>query len=158
MPLSFSPNLLDPASNARAEIYDKFLHEASGCDRNFMKECGKNLNTTLIFVSIFRICIGRGVNFVFSGEQAGLFSTVAFAFITGVWGNSNQISNKGATDLSRLVPHLATFQPGSMPLSPQKSSSHLRPRLSRYLLEFGCLPRRVHRRVWQTITHSLRLD
>lgn len=50
---SLFPNLLETTSNARAEFYDKFQREAEAHDRDFIKKYDEDLNTTLIFVSVF---------------------------------------------------------------------------------------------------------
>ena len=50
---SLFPNLLGTSSNARVEFYDKFQREADEYDRDFMKKYDEDLNTTLIFVSVF---------------------------------------------------------------------------------------------------------
>lgn len=47
------PHLLGTASSARVEFYDKFQREADEYDRDFMKKYDEDLNTTLIFVSVF---------------------------------------------------------------------------------------------------------
>jgi len=52
LPLLF-PNLNGTASGARGDFYDKFQREADERDRDFMKKYDEDLNTTLIFVSIF---------------------------------------------------------------------------------------------------------
>jgi hypothetical protein len=50
---SLFPNILGTSSNARVEFYDKFQREADEYDRDFMKKYDEDLNTTLIFVSVF---------------------------------------------------------------------------------------------------------
>ena len=50
---SLFPNHLGTANNARVEFYDKFQREADEYDRDFMKKYEEDLNTTLVFVSIF---------------------------------------------------------------------------------------------------------
>jgi hypothetical protein len=47
------PNLLGKASNPRVEFYEKFERAADDRDRDFIKKYDEDLNTTLIFVSIF---------------------------------------------------------------------------------------------------------
>ena len=66
---SLFPNLLGTSSNPRVEFYDKFQREADDYDHDFMKKHDEDLNTTLIFVSIFCIYVGRGVHFVFLGYR-----------------------------------------------------------------------------------------
>ena len=47
------PNLLGKASNPHVEFYEKFERAADDHDRDFIKKYEEDLNTTLIFVSIF---------------------------------------------------------------------------------------------------------
>ena len=81
---SLFPDLLGTTKNARVEFYDEYQREVDDYDREFMKKYNEDLNATLIFVSIFCIYIGRGVHLFFSGRQAGLFSTVASAFLIDI--------------------------------------------------------------------------
>ena len=50
---SLFPNLLGTTGGARHEFYDKFQREADEHDRDFMNKYGSDLDTTLIFVSVF---------------------------------------------------------------------------------------------------------
>ena len=50
---SLFPNLLGTTNNPRNEFYDKFKREADEHDRDFIKKYDEDLNTTLIFVSVF---------------------------------------------------------------------------------------------------------
>ena len=51
---SLFPNLLGTTGGgARHEFYDKFQREADERDRDFIKKYGSDLDTTLIFVSVF---------------------------------------------------------------------------------------------------------
>ena len=52
---SLFPNKLGTASSVRAEFYDKFQREAEEFDGDFLKKCGGDLDTTLIFVSVFSV-------------------------------------------------------------------------------------------------------
>ena len=74
---SLFPNLLGTASSARVEFYDKFQREADEYDSDFMKKYDEDLNTTLIFVSVFPtstpivvlICLSGGIGwFVLRGH------------------------------------------------------------------------------------------
>jgi len=47
------PNLLGTASNPAVEFYNKFQRTADDHDRDFIKKYDEDLNSTLIFVSIF---------------------------------------------------------------------------------------------------------
>jgi hypothetical protein len=47
------PNLLGKASNPRTEFYEKFERAADDHDRDSIKKYDEDLNTTLIFASIF---------------------------------------------------------------------------------------------------------
>ena len=47
------PNLLGTTSNPRVEFYEKFHRAADERDRGFVKTYDEDLNTTLIFVSLF---------------------------------------------------------------------------------------------------------
>ena len=51
---SLFPNLVGAHSGARVEFYDKFQREADEHDHDFTKKCDEDLNTTLIFVSVFQ--------------------------------------------------------------------------------------------------------
>jgi len=66
---SLFPNILGSTNSARVEFYDKFQREADEYDHDFMKKYDEDLNTTLIFVSIFCIYVGRGVHLVFLGDR-----------------------------------------------------------------------------------------
>jgi len=66
---SLFPNLLGTTNSARVEFYDKFQHEADDYDRDFTNKYGEDLDTTLIFVSIFCIYIGRGIHLFFRGDR-----------------------------------------------------------------------------------------
>ena len=50
---SIFPHTQGTANNARTEFYDKFQREADEYDHDYMKKYDEDLNTTLIFVSIF---------------------------------------------------------------------------------------------------------
>ena len=50
---SLFPNLLGTTSSPRVDFYDKFQREADEHDRDFTKKYDDDLNTTLIFVSVF---------------------------------------------------------------------------------------------------------
>ena len=50
---SLFPNLLGTTNSARDEFYDKFKRAADEHDRDFIKKYDEDMNTTLIFVSIF---------------------------------------------------------------------------------------------------------
>ena len=50
---SLLQNRLGTTGGARHEFYDKFQHEADERDRDFIKKYGSDLDTTLIFVSVF---------------------------------------------------------------------------------------------------------
>ena len=50
---SLFPNLLGTTGGARHEFYDKFQREADEHDRDFLTKYGSDLDTTLIFVSVF---------------------------------------------------------------------------------------------------------
>ena len=67
------PHLLGTASSARVEFYDKFQREADEYDRDFMKKYDEDLNTTLIFVSVFLSSLmhpSRDINLLsFSGNR-----------------------------------------------------------------------------------------
>ena len=47
------PNLLGTTRNPGAEFYDKFLRAADDHDRGFVKKYDEDLNSTLVFVSVF---------------------------------------------------------------------------------------------------------
>ena len=47
------PHLVGTTNNARVEFYNKFQREADEYDRDFVKKCGGDLDTTLIFVGFF---------------------------------------------------------------------------------------------------------
>jgi len=49
-------NRLGTTSNARVEFYDKFQRASDEHDRGFVKTYDEDLNSTLIFVSIFPAC------------------------------------------------------------------------------------------------------
>ena len=66
---SLFPDLLGTTNNARVEFYDKFQHEADDYDRDFMKKYGEDLDTTLIFVSIFLHLHRSRCSFVFRGDR-----------------------------------------------------------------------------------------
>ena len=51
--LSLLPNRLGTTGGARYEFYDKFQREADEHDRDFLTKHGSDLDTTLIFVSVF---------------------------------------------------------------------------------------------------------
>jgi len=60
---SLLPNLLGTTKSPRVEFYDKFQSEADGYDRDFMNKYDEDLNTTLIFVSVFfHIHLDRGID------------------------------------------------------------------------------------------------
>jgi len=61
---SHFPNL-KTANNARDEFYDKFQRVADEYDRDFIGKYGGDLDTTLIFVSVFYRYPGRRVNPMF---------------------------------------------------------------------------------------------
>jgi len=50
---SLFPSLLGTTSSARVEFYDKFQRVADEYDHDFIGKCGEDLDTTLIFVSVF---------------------------------------------------------------------------------------------------------
>ena len=50
---SLLQNRLGTTGGARHEFYDKFQREADERDRDFIKKYGSDLDTTLIFVSVF---------------------------------------------------------------------------------------------------------
>ena len=50
---SLLPNRLGTTGGARHEFYDKFQREADEYDRDFLTKYGSDLDTTLIFVSVF---------------------------------------------------------------------------------------------------------
>jgi len=50
---SLFPNRLGTTGGARAEFYEKFQREADEYDRDSTKKYDEDLNTTLIFVSIY---------------------------------------------------------------------------------------------------------
>jgi len=91
---SLFPNLHGTTNSARVEFYDKFKHEADDYDGDFTKKYGEDLDTTLIFVSIFCIklvavfiCFYRGDRLVCSLQSHRLsFSTFK--------ASSNQTSRK----------------------------------------------------------------
>jgi len=66
---SLFPDLLGTTNSARVEFYDKFQHKAGDYDHDLMRKYDEDLNTTLIFVSIFSIYIGRGIHFFFRGAR-----------------------------------------------------------------------------------------
>ena len=117
----------------------------------------RKLEPMLILVNIPRICIGRSVDsFFWRAGRFFLHSCIRFhRWCLGQ--TRTRFPRRGYRSL-KISPLLGNVPTGVDAAFPQQSSSHLRLHLSHYLLEFGCLPRRVHRRVWQTITHSLRLD
>jgi len=47
------PNLLGTTSNPAVEFYNKFQRTADDYDRDFIKKYDEDLNSTLIFVSVF---------------------------------------------------------------------------------------------------------
>ena len=47
----FSRNL-ETANSARVDFYNKFQRAADNHDRDFVKKCGGDLDTTLIFVGL----------------------------------------------------------------------------------------------------------
>jgi len=47
------PNLLGTTSNPAVEFYNKFQRTADDHDRDFIKKYDEDLNSTLIFVSVF---------------------------------------------------------------------------------------------------------
>ena len=49
---SLLPNLLGTSSSVRVEFHDEIQREADEYDRDLMKKCDEDLNTTLIFVSL----------------------------------------------------------------------------------------------------------
>jgi hypothetical protein len=44
---------LKSTSNARAEFYNKFKHEADGYDKDFLEKYRGDLDTTLVFAALF---------------------------------------------------------------------------------------------------------
>ena len=60
---SLFPNLPETPSSARAEFYDKFHRETEEYDRDFITKCDGDLNTTLIFVSVW-FCIVSATVFI----------------------------------------------------------------------------------------------
>ena len=44
------PHLVGTTNNTRVEFYKKFQREADEYDRDFVKKCGGDLDTTLIYV------------------------------------------------------------------------------------------------------------
>ena len=66
---SLFPNLLGTTNSPRNDFYDKFKREADEYDRDFIKKYDEDLNTTLIFVSVFpQVHLDCGVN-LFSWEH-----------------------------------------------------------------------------------------
>ena len=70
----------DLGMDSRRHFYNTFNREADEYDRDFHKKYHDDLNTTLIFVS--NLNQARPVRL--TGRQAGLFSTVASAFIVDI--------------------------------------------------------------------------
>ena len=100
---SLFPNLLGTSNNPRVEFYNKFQREADDYDHDFMKKHDEDLNTTLIFVSIFCIYVSRGVHLGFLGVQAGLFSAVTSAFILDVQSNLEPDYQEMSYTLLRII-------------------------------------------------------
>ena len=92
---SLFPNLLGTSSSSRVEFYDKFQREADDYDRGFMKKYGEDLDTTLIFVSIFYIYIGRGAHFFFFRGHRPVYSLQSHRLSFSTFrASSNQTSKK----------------------------------------------------------------
>lgn len=103
--------------SVRIEFYDNFLHEANEYDRNFVENY-EDSTATLIFVSIFRVHVSPGVNFVFPRYRpACLRGCIHFHCQ-----RSSQARTRfprGETNFRRFLPmsHLRTFRPAQRPLS-----------------------------------------
>ena len=69
-----------PRAGLRARFYEHYRKEAEEYDREFLKNCDEDLNTTLIFVSYAH----RSNTRLLTWTQAGLFSAVTSAFIIQV--------------------------------------------------------------------------
>jgi hypothetical protein len=88
-------NPLGTARGARVEFYDKFQRGADEYDRDFMKKCDEDLNTTLIFVSVlFHIRIDRGVNLLFWTDRPGCSLRSHPLSLSTFRATSNRISNR----------------------------------------------------------------
>ena len=71
---SLFPNLLGTTSSARVEFYDKFQRVADEYDHDFIGKCGGDLDTTLIFVSVFYRYPDHRVNLMlFRGDTRPVF-------------------------------------------------------------------------------------
>ena len=55
-----------PGANPRMEFYNRFQREMEEHDRDFEKKYDEDLNTTLIFVSVYS-CAGSGEPDVYRG-------------------------------------------------------------------------------------------
>jgi len=72
---SFFPKPLGTSSSTRVKFYERFQFESNGCDREFMKKYGEDLNTTLIFVRILFACTLVAIFIWFSsgGQLVGTY-------------------------------------------------------------------------------------
>jgi len=100
---SLFPNTLGTPTSSRAEFYDTFQREVGDYDRDFMKKYDKDLNGTLIFVSIFCIYIDRDIHLVSLGGQAGLFSAVTSAFLIDIQSKLEPDFQEMSYDLLKII-------------------------------------------------------